>query len=580
MVKLQNILKLKKYKIALIGNPNAGKTTLFNSLTGANNKVGNWHGVTTFAQSAEFKIDNNYYSIVDLPGIYSLCGSLAEEKVAEDFLKSKNYDIIVVVIDAKRLLKSIKLIEQLKQFNKPIVAFINLYVDFLRKGGKIDLKKAKQSLGVEIIVGEAVGGQGVSILKQKLLNGIGLPIKSKCENNFFSPQRFNYKLSSFLFGKHTAVPVFLIITVFISWFSFGRFSPVNLLSGAISRLFDENVTPFFKSVVGKLCSPFITGLTCDGVLSGISSVLVFLPQVCAMALGIDFLDQSGYLSGFSAVADDILGKFGLSGKALYTLFGGFGCTAIALSSADGIDDKGVKMRTVLSLPFISCSAKTPVYLYFASAIFKVNSFLVILSVWILSVVLSLIHSFLLKNTIIKSKTKNFIAEIADLRIPNFKTLLKSLQKTAIQFIIKLAGIVLILSSTLWILKNVSTDFKFLNGEGIEYSLLALIGKPLRFLFYPIGITDWRFSVAMLSGVFAKEGVASTLAVLFVEGVNLTFGQGLALTFFCYAYTPCVTALCMIKQKIGLKFTVICAVYQLIVGLFACYGIYYLTVLFL
>ena len=284
------------------------------------------------------------------------------------------------------------------------------------------------------------------------------------------------------------------------------------------------------------------------------------------------------MSGFSAVADDTLGKFGLSGRALYTLFGGFGCTAIAVNSANGIEDKGVRLRTVLSLPFISCSAKTPVYLFFASCVFKSNSLVVIFFILILSVIFSFLNSLLLKGIVVKAKTENFISEVAELKRPKGKTLLKSLQKTAIQFIIKLMGVVLIVSGFLWILQNVSTDFTFLNGENIEKSLLSAIGKPISVIFRPIGITDWRYSVAITSGVFAKEGIVSTLSLLFPSGISLSYLQTVSLTVFCYAYTPCVLALSSISKNTNSKIAIFCAVYQLICALLLCYAVYFIGVL--
>lgn len=558
----------------IVGLPNAGKTTLFNSLTGSNEKVGNWHGVTVKEKWVTTNLKGRKVTFFDLPGLYTLMGSSAEERCAEQILNAKNYDLIILTVDAKRLKRSLKLLEELKSLGKPIIVFINLYADFLEKGGKINEQKAEAFLGATAVFGDAIDKVSVDKLINKILQGVHVAKKGSNIEGFYTPQKNKVKLRRFLFGKFTAFPVFFAITVFTLWLCFGQKSPITAISNIIEWSISTKIAPTLRGVFSLILSPFLVGLLIDGILVGITSVLVFLPQVCSLGFCIDFLDQSGYLSGFSAVADDILGKFGLSGRAVYTLFGGFGCTAIAVNSANGIENRGVRLRTVLSLPFISCSAKTPVYLFFASSIFKEKAFFVICAVWILSILLSLLNSLLLKNTIVKQKTENFVAEIAELKFPSIKNLLKSLQKTAIQFIIKLASIVLIVSAFLWILQNLSTSFTFLNGSNVENSLLAFLGKPFRWLFYPIGITDWRYSVAVLSGVFAKEGVASTLAMLFPSGIGLSVIQGVSLTVFCYAYTPCLTALASYAKNIGVRFAVFCAVYQLIGALLLSYFAYF------
>lgn len=570
-------------KIGLAGSPNVGKTSLFNMLTGKTEKVGNWHGVTVKEKGEKVKIGEKEVEIYDLPGLYTLKGSEGEQKTANKFLTSKKLDLIILMLETRKIPQSIDLIKEIKSLKVPTVIFCNFYKEFVKAGGKINCENFQSLIGERVIFGDVFDKNSVDKIRQILLdftNGKLLSSSLNCDFKiqdllkFFSPPRVN-RASKIFFSKGTAIPIFALIMLSVFWFCFGKFSPITLLSGAISRLLGENAVEIAHRLFSRFSSPFVVGLICHGIIGGAFSVLSFLPQICALSLCMDVLDQSGYISRFSAVVDDFLSKFGLSGRATYSLASGFGCTAVALNTVDGIDDRGVKLRACLSLPFISCSAKTPVYIYLAKGLFGDNCFFVISGVYFLSVVLSLINSLMLKKSVIKRPPPNYISEIANMRIPAIKPLLKSLQKTAIGFIIKIGTVILLTSAFVWILKSTSIDFEFLEENQIERSVLAFLGKKISFVFYPIGLTDWRFSVAMLSGVFAKEGIASTLAVLFPNGIFISFSQKLALIVFCYAYTPCVTALAVLSKKVGVKWTVFCAIYQLIAGLLLSYLTFWL-----
>ena len=562
-------------RVVLVGNPNAGKTTLYNSLTGKKEKVGNWHGVTVQQTESEFTYKNQKITLVDLPGLYTLKGSSAEEKEAERFLNEKNYDLIILILETKKFEKTLYLLYELKCLNKPIIVFFNLYADFLRKKGKIDEDKASEELGLPCIFGEAVGGVSIKKLKDKILENNLKPKVSKKEISFFTPEEYKSTFQKLFFNGWFAVPFFILIMTFIFWFSFGKNSPTGFISEGISRLVGDKLSTMLHWALIKVCSPFIAGLISDGIIRGISSVLEFMPQVLALSFCLDFLDQSGYVSILSATLDDMLGKVGLSGRATYTLLSGFGCTAISGITANGIYDVGVKKRTLISLPFISCSAKTPVYFYLVSSAFGKYSFLIITSIYFLSIIASFTTSFLLLKFKIKSKPENYVEEIPSMRLPNFRTLLKSLQKTALSFIIKLSSIIFLVSASIWILKSITIDFKFIENGQIENSILSFLGKGIAFIFYPLGIKDWRYSVAFLSGIFAKEGIASTLSILFPTGLTINLAQRFALVIFVFAYTPCLSALASLKGQLGFVKTLKLAVYQLIVGLLASYATYFL-----
>ena len=533
-------MKDNRSRIVLIGNPNAGKTTLFNALTGRNEKIGNWHGVTVESVSGVTRFNGEEAEVIDVPGIYSLRNHAAEENAAAEIIKKRNYGKIVVVTDASKLWRGIRLIKELRSLKVPIIVFINLYEDFLKRGGKLDEKKLAESLGAEVILGEAIGKADTERLKEKLFKNQEFRRGTDCKFDYTLPKRKGEKIEKFVTGRITALPIFAIVMVFCFWLSFGEKSPVSAISGVISRLLNDFIG---KYIYADLCGKniFLARLISEGIIGGLSAVAEFIPQIAVLSLCTDFLDQSGYLSRISAVTDGILRKFSLSGKSVYSLFCGFGCTAVSASLSKGIDDEKVKLRAVLSMPFVSCSAKTPLYFFIAKAAFKKYAFLVIAAVYFLSLALPLVHSLVLSKTAVKGKAKPLIEEISPLTLPKVSTLSKSLLKTMKEFIIKLSTVVFTVTLAMWLAVSVSPSLKLLTQNEAEKSILAGIGNVLVFAFKKAGF-DWRMPSALLTGIFAKESVVSSFSLLFPEGLNLSVGQGLFLTAFCYIYTPCLTAL--------------------------------------
>lgn len=548
----------------LAGNPNVGKSTLYNSLTGKSRKVGNWHGVTVDIASADFKVGKQSYTVTDLPGLYTVKGSSNEEKIAEEFLTGGGYSVVVVVMDAATLKRGIRLLSELKRYNKPVVVFVNFYSEFVKRGGKIDFDIFYSETGVRAIGGDAIDFGDVERLKELVVSAnppiVGKEIVGGSVSKFYFPPKNSTAKAPL--NPVVAYPLFLIVTLCVFYAAFGKYSPTTVISKGISSL-GEFLSETLKNALYGRVTPFVCGLVCDGVISGLFAVLTFLPQIAVLATSVDALDISGYLSHASVLVDGVMNKVGLGGRATYSLIGGFGCTAVAAESAKAVDDPSVEKRTLLSLPFVSCSARTPVYVLIASAAFGDYAFLATYAVYVVSFVAPALHSFLLQKLVVKTPPRPLISEIARLRVPKPEIMLNCLQNTLKSFIIKLGTVLLITSVTAYLLKSFSPRLEYLGETNLDRSILARIGEAFAVFLKPIGLDDWRYGAAICTGLFAKEGVATTLSALFSNGLVLDAARAAGLVAFAYAYTPCVTALAALKRRLGLRATVCVAVYQTI-----------------
>ena len=563
-------------RIVLAGNPNAGKSTLFNSLTGESRRVGNWHGVTVDEGEGSFNLGGKRVSLVDLPGLYTVRGSENEESVAEKFLVKGDYDIIVIVTEAKTLKRTARLVREIKAYGKPVILFVNLVKEFEKRGGKIFADKLSASLGVPVFAGEAIDKTDVETFKARLLS-VESPRRGDGNEDYIVYPKTN--ADGIKYNPIFGCSCFLVAVFLTFYLAFGRYSPATYAGRFFTDYLGVKLTKMVITALSGRVSPFILGLITEGIIGGTFSVLEFLPQIAVLSFCRDTLDACGFLSYAQAFCDGVLSKVGSGGRAIYTLMSGYGCTALAAASSSSIGDDGIKKRTILCLPFVSCSARTPVYSFIAVKVFKGYAFLVLSVIYILSATLPLLYSFILYKTVIKRKPRPIAAEIANFRRPNLSSSLKSLLKTLTSFIIKLGSVVLLVSVAFYVLRSVSPDMRYVGADRADESLLAYAGKALSFLLYPLGIKDWRFPAALIGGIFAKESVASTLFLLFPAGINLTTAQGVGLVAFTYLYTPCVTALFAMKKAIGIKKTALSAALQLLYAVAISHLIYLLFGLF-
>ncbi|MBQ7642530.1 MAG: ferrous iron transporter B, partial [Clostridia bacterium] len=449
------------------------------------------------------------------------------------------------------------------------------YSEFSAKGGKLDLPALKNLFGGEVFVGEAERKSDVEKFKKVVGKVLASPpVKAPAASDYKGVISLGgRKKSDDLFLSPLFIyPAFIFTLLFSFWLAFGNYGLGSMIGGAISRLFD-----FFKVLVGKIPfgggSGFLKDFFTEGIVGGVGAVAVFLPQIAILSACMEFTDRSGFTSRVAAATDGLLSAIGLNGKAVYALFCGFGCTAVAAAQAEGIDDPAVKRRAVLSLPFVSCAARTPVYAIIAKVCFPEYAPLVMTGIYLFSATLSLIHALLLYKTADKVPPAFLVTELAPMRLPSFSSLIRAALFSAKNFAARIGTVVVLSSATVFILYGVTADFRYVAG-GSEESLLSYMGRAFSVLLRPAGIDDWRFSAALFSGLFAKESVASSLALLFPNGFYLAPASGFALTVFFALYTPCFSALASISRAIGRKYAVLSAVWQLFIALAAAYMTYF------
>lgn len=573
--------------IALIGNPNVGKTTLFNALTGSNQYVGNWAGVTVDKKEGYLKKD---IKIVDLPGIYAMDTFSNEEKVSKDFLYADEVDLIVNIIDGSNLERNLYLTSQLTQFNKPILLIINMIDVAENNGIHIDYSTLSKELGATILSISASKGEGIKDVK-KLLSEESF---YEFDNSINSKHKFEQmdekatylyienildkcvkgkkgvlntiteKIDSIILNKFLAYPIFLGIMFLIFKFTF------DWVGGPLQELADTLVNVKFVSLLEGLlssASPWFHSLIIDGIVGGVGSVVVFLPIILVLFMGISFLEDSGYMARTAFIMDKLMRKLGLSGKAFIPLIMGFGCSVPGIMSARTLESEKDRKLTALIIPFMSCNAKLPVYTLFVGALFKGYEALVILGLYFLGLIVAFIMAFIFKNTLFKKDEEPFIIELPEYKMPEFKSLMMHTWEKGRGFLKKAGSLIFSMSVLIWFLSN----FNVTGMVDIKSSFLASIGNFISPLFVPLGFGTWENSVSLLAGLMAKEVVIGTLGVLYTGNLSMeiaasfTIASGISFLVFTLLYTPCISVIATYKKEFSSKLATFSVIYQFAVA---------------
>jgi len=567
---------------ALLGNPNVGKTTLYNALTGSNQYVGNWAGVTV--EKKEGFIDNKI-KIVDLPGIYAMDTYSNEEKVSKEFLQNGNVDVIINIVDASSLDRNLYLTTQLKQFNKPIILVLNMVDVAISKGLDVNYKLLSQKLGVKIIPIVASKGTGISDVKKCLLKEdyittssnslkfkdekeayayIEILLKSVTNKKNEDRVSISEKIDKIVLNRIIAYPLFFGCLFLIFMFTFSWVG--QPLADFLSSLLNDNFVPFLTKLLANN-SPWFSSLLIDGIIGGVGSVVVFLPVILALFLGISFLEDSGYMARAAFIMDKLMRKMGLSGKAFIPLIVGFGCSVPAIMSARTLESDKDRKLTALLVPLMSCNARLPVYALFASVFFHGKETLVVFSLYLMGIGLAFGIGILFKNTLFKKDEEPFIIELPEYKLPEPKSLLIHTWEKGKGFLKKAGTIIFSISVIVWFLSNFNTT----GMVDINSSFLAAIGKFINPVFIPLGFASWQNSIALLTGLMAKEVVVGTMGVIY--GSNLThvlpnyFTPLSAFSFLAFVllYTPCVSVIATMKKEYGNKMAIFSLSYQLVLA---------------
>lgn len=659
----------KTLRFALAGNPNCGKTTLFNQLTGSSQYVGNWPGVTVEKKEGTIKYAGRKINIIDLPGIYSLSPYSPEEIVTRNCLINEELELIINIVDATNIERNLYLTTQLAELRRPMLIALNMIDVLEKRGDLIDYKLMQKRLGIPIVPISASKGIGLDELieraiafsrektvtvKETYQNDVSQALKgiedvleqtevkqyvSKrwlavkvFEGDFITIKQFNFtenqakqiaffqssiatteyvdremiiadqryqyickvcketvkkskkqghitisdKIDRILTNRFLAIPVFLMLMLFIFFLTFG---PIGNFLKEQAEWFIKDVFAGFisngLSVAGA--SPWAESLVVDGVIEGVGSVVSFLPQIMILFTLLSILEDSGYMARAAFIMDQLLRKIGLSGRAFVPMLMGFGCTVPAVLGTRTLENKKDKRLTILITPFMSCSAKMPVYALFISAFFVGNQPLIIFSIYLLGIIIAILTALLFKNTILKGDPASFVMELPPYRFPTAKSLWLHVWERLKDFLVKAGTVLLGATIVIWFLQSFNMQLQMVQDS--SESILAQIGTFIAPIFNLCGFGDWRAAVSLLTGLAAKESVVSTMAILYGSGSSLNFMQALSQSFtplsaysfmvFVLLYTPCVAALSAIYKEMGsAKWTMITIGYQLLVAWFA------------
>ena len=593
-------------KIALVGNQNSGKSTLFNTLTGDNQKIGNWPGVTVEKKVGIIK--NTDFELIDLPGIYSLKPYTDEEEITTKFIEKEKVDIFINIIDCNSISRGLYLTTQLLDLNKNIIVVLNMHNIAEKKGIFVNEEKLSQNLrGIPVLKISAISGEGSSeIIKnikkyasQNRLNTeknnleknedklffeeddiekryyfVDTVVSQSVRKNKLKRENITDKLDKIFLNKYLAILIFTIIMLIIYYFSIDIVgnNTTDIINNWI-KFFSERLTLFLNK---NNTSPVLISLVVDGIITGVSSVISFLPQLIFLFILISYLEKVGYMSRISLIFDKFFRKLGISGNSIISFIIGTGCSVPALMATKTIKNKKEKEITAAITPFIPCSAKLPIISLFSTYFFKEKSGIVAISFYILGIIIIIISSLLLKRINRLPSEPSYISELPEFRLPKLKHIFKDSYERVLDFIKRAGSIILISSITVWILVSYSLNinntenklmkFNFEYGQGIEKSILAEIGRTFSWIFIPIvGENSWEIAVSSIQGLIAKEQVISSMSIIAgLETENVTdsifldkspfdfFTPVSAYAFACFNLfsAPCFGAIGAMRKVLG------------------------------
>lgn len=581
---------------ALAGNPNCGKTTLFNALTGSAAYVGNWPGVTVEKKSGEARFSGRTIHVIDLPGIYSLNPYSPEEAIAGKYLSAQKPDLILNIVDASNLERNLYLTTQLMELDIPMVIALNMMDVVQRRGDRIDAALFSALLGIRVVPVSASHGEGLTEILKAAVEAVERPVhhhhipgpaaNSRDPETELADARYRYiagltkaavkrqKGNSYSMTETIdrvathrilAIPAFFSAILAIFAITFG---PVgSFLVNGVDYLLFSCFSPLVEALLRTAgASVWVRGLIVDGILAGMGAVLRFLPQILLLFLLLSLLEDSGYMARAAFIMDAPMRRIGLSGRAFVPLLMGFGCTVPAVMGTRILEQEKDKRLTILITPFMSCSAKTPVYLLFIAAFFAGSRPLVMFALYGFGIVMGILSALLLKNSVLKGEPAPFLMELPDYRLPTPKSVWLHVKRRMKDFLQKAGTTVFVAAVLIWLLQSVTVDFRMTSDSG--QSVLAAGGRMIAPVFALCGFGRWEPAVALLTGLVAKESIVSSLNVLYSGGLtaalqaNFTRLSACSYLVFVLLYTPCVAALSTIRRETGsIKWAAASAAYQ-------------------
>lgn len=573
-------------KVILAGNPNTGKTTLFNTLTNSFEHASNWHGVTVDVKQKQYEYAGKKFEVCDLPGLYSLDAYSKEEKIASDFIEQNRDAVVVCILDANNLKRNLFLALELKEKTPNLIFAVNM----AKEVKSFDAKKLEQELGVKTLAIDARKKKSAKTLKEAIADfAIEQIVPNKTLEQFDmsdfekkSKQKFQEiadllnrigyqqnglygksKLDKIVLSKFGSFVIFTLVMGLVFFITFGTIGntfseKVNDIFGALSvKLYD-----FFQGFIkNELLLRFIN----EGVIAGALSVTSFLPQIILLFACLNFLEDFGYLSRVAFMFDPFFKRLGLTGRSAFSLIMGFGCTTTAIMTSRNLDNKNLQKRTSILLPFMSCSAKLPIFAVIASTFFAKYKALIVFSLYLFAILLMVVVALIFSKKDKEQEEQTFLLEMPKYRVPSLSKVFKNALTAGKNFIVRVGGAIVLSSVVIFMLYNFSFKFQYV-GQNSENSVLYVLAKLLSWIFKPLGFGSVGATIAIFSGFVAKEMVVSSLAIVNkvpVDGLALSlassssavwFSPISAISFlvFVLLYTPCVSACIMMKKENGRK----------------------------